>query len=344
MLTKCQWNRVLINTSGSGKTRLGLHGLCRNWGFYCVVKQGLDGIGSGDFWHLMQSLDYSFDYNRAQAAGSKDKEAAHHMEQKVKRRVLQFLLARFVLLNLLIEEATKSEEGLRPSDHRLLWVFLQALPTDMLKEDAFKELATALNISSINDLMLQIKDEHSKLKRFLGSDNSVTGEFIRRPLYCFLDEIQITTTVRMGEYRSEDADMENKERPLLRPIWHTMNDIFGQEEMLLILSGTALNETLIQEILSSAAFKYLNYVVKKDIGAFDDPDVQQQYIEYYLPGEQSEARQDFLKRAWGWCRGRYFQESYCQILILTTCSQVSQYSSPCRISTCNCTQLSSHNA
>jgi hypothetical protein len=299
-----RWNRILINTAGSGKTRLGLHGLCEYWGFYGVVGQASDGIGSGDFWDLMSSLDDSLDYRHAQSRGSQNDSAALHMHEKVQHRVLQFLLARFLLLNLLIAEASKSEEGLRPSDHRLLWVLLQARPTDILKKDAFMELAEALQISSVKDLKTQIKEEYLKLEPILTSESvnhPATGQPTRRPLYCFLDEIQSTTAIRMGEYRSDD---KKKERPLLRPIWQTMTEVLQSTEMLLILSGTALNESSLQNVLTSSVFKIRPYTIQRDIGAFDDPNSQRQYIERYLQNEQSAARSDFMKRAWEWCRGR----------------------------------------
>lgn len=119
------------------------------------------------------------------------------MHEKVHRRVLQFLLARFVLLNLLIEEASECEGGLRPSDHRLLWVLLQARPIDMFRDDAFTELYMALNICSVDNLKTQIKEEYLKFEPTLESvGHPVTGVLTRRPLYCFLDEIQVATRIK----------------------------------------------------------------------------------------------------------------------------------------------------
>jgi hypothetical protein len=88
----------------------------------------------------MSGLDFSLDYSRAKSRGSHDDAAGLHMQQKVRRRVMQFLLARFLLLNLLVDEAS-AEGGLRQSDHQCLWVLLQARPIDMLKGDAFVELS-----------------------------------------------------------------------------------------------------------------------------------------------------------------------------------------------------------
>ena len=309
-----RWDSVLINTSGSGKTRLCLEGLCQNWGFYGVVQQASDDIGSGDFWKLMSSLDGSRHYQSAKSRGIHDDDAVRHMHEKAEHRVLQFLVARFILLNLLIEEASKSEGGLRPSDHRRLWVLLQVRPTDMLVNDAFTELADALWEATAGELKKRIKGEYSKLEDTLElAKHPKTGVLTRRPLYCILDQIQITTTIRMGEFRSDD---KKKGRPLLRPIWQSVVEILEPKEMLVILSGTAIHENSLLDVLTSSALKFKPYDIVRDIGAFDDPDAQRQYIEHYLPNNQSTAWQEFLKRAWGWCRGRYFR-NYVAELILT---------------------------
>jgi len=273
-----------------------------------VVRRGPDGIGSDDFWGLVDNLDNSLHYNQAKSIGIHDDAAARHMQQKVHRRILQFLLARFYLLNLLVDEA-KGE--LHPVNHRLLWVLLQARPTEMLPDDAFKEVAEALRIASTEDLEQQIKAEYSKLEHILEFvDHPATGQRKRRPLYCFLDEIQITTVSRMGEFRSDDGKTK---RPLLRPIWSSMTGILDSTKMLLIVSGTGIDWRSIQNNLDSSVFKFCSYAPKRDIGAFDDPDAQRQYIERYILGEQSAAWEAFLERAWGWCRGRYFPQSSCRL-------------------------------
>ena len=264
----------------------------------------------------MSSLDRSHHYHSAKSRGIRDDDAVRYMQEKAEHRVLQFLLARFLLLNLLIEEAIKSEEGLRPSDHRRLWVLLQARPTTMLHNDAFMELADALHIASVRDFKTWIEDEYSKLEGTLEfAEDPTTGMVMRRPLYCLLDEIQIATTNRMGEFRS---DVKEKERPLLRPIWQTLTGILGPEptKMLVILSGTAIHENSLLDVLESSVLKFKPYTIVRDIGAFEDPDAQRQYIEHYLPSDQSPTWQEFLKRAWGWCRGRYFR-NYVAELILT---------------------------
>jgi hypothetical protein len=54
-------HRHLYNTSGSGKTRLSLDGLCHNWGFHITCRNGdcADTIGSLDFYTYHDSKDFT---------------------------------------------------------------------------------------------------------------------------------------------------------------------------------------------------------------------------------------------------------------------------------------------
>jgi hypothetical protein len=75
--------------------------------------------------------------------------------------------------------------------------------------------------------------------------------------------------------------------------------------MSLILSGTGLKEDEITSTLSSNAFKPANYAVKHDIGAFDNPADQANYIQIYIPADWTDMKwQGFLERSWAWFRGR----------------------------------------
>jgi len=56
--------RLLINTSGSGKSRILLEGLCRHWGFYFVAA-GSSIVGSSDFFTTFRTIDAARDYTRA---------------------------------------------------------------------------------------------------------------------------------------------------------------------------------------------------------------------------------------------------------------------------------------
>ena len=255
-----------------------------------MLKADEDLIGSNDISALTSSsLDDASDYKVAQQLGND--EAMKHMNGTAQRRVLQFLAARFHLLDLFVDEAEKFPTELGP-DHRLLWVLVQAIPTQMLRDDPFLQIAKALQGVSIDDLRQQIQDVYSKLEHILSP---------KQPLFLFLDEIQRTTNDRMGEFRSDDG---KRKRPLLRPIWLSLTGTLAQTQMQIILSGTGIDMPSLENVLASSVFKLEGYIQEKDVGAFDDPFSQKEYIERYIPSEQSPSWEAFLERAWGWCRGR----------------------------------------
>jgi hypothetical protein len=82
--------------------------------------------------------------------------AAIHMQQTVRHRIVLFLLARFILFHLLIEEAQKK----RPENHCHLWFFTGATDSDMGRAP----LKRWPQSTSTEETRNQIKDEYSKLR------------------------------------------------------------------------------------------------------------------------------------------------------------------------------------
>jgi hypothetical protein len=73
--------------------------------------------------------------------------AVEHMRETVPRRLSQLLLARFLLLRLLVEEAKKLPTGLQEKGHRRLWVLLQVQPAILdsgSRQDVFTRLSQLL--------------------------------------------------------------------------------------------------------------------------------------------------------------------------------------------------------
>jgi len=90
--------RILINTAGSGKTRLLLDGLCQRWGFYFAADERE--IGSEDFRRIVCDLTTYRDYE----SGSMTLESIDHTRETASRALSQVLLSHFLLLGLLVEE------------------------------------------------------------------------------------------------------------------------------------------------------------------------------------------------------------------------------------------------
>ena len=223
------------------------------------------------------------------------------MSNPTERRLLQLLLSRLLLLNLLIEVAKCSPTGLQQKEHRRLWTLLQVHP-EIIKGhfngDIFADLTGRLRHTTSENLLNLVTEARAKTCDLLAvpKDNLI--------LFNVLDEVQEALDLCMGDYHS--ADHQKTPRPLLREIYRVWSILLGRK-FPLILSGTGINYPVIDDILGSGHAKARPYACLHDIGAFDDPRSQAAYIQQYFPPMlfQTPAWNAFLSRAWSWLRGRY---------------------------------------
>ncbi|PVF94287.1 hypothetical protein CPB86DRAFT_49890 [Serendipita vermifera] len=308
-------NIMLINTSGTGKTRFLLDGLCSRWGFYFVGMKNAAGIGSNDLATFVDEFK--------EAKGHEDTDEARkldiildRMQNMAQHRFLQLLLSRFLILNLLIEEA-KSFGGLR-EHHRRLWVLLQVQPLKFnpkSPEDLFLTTARELQCTSIEDLNKRIHEQYTRLWDDLddlpGPQTSVRGKY---PVYCILDEAQITSTQRIGEFRSNENELV--ERPVLREIWHAWTKVLHRN-MRVILSGTGIDIEQIRSTLASPFLKPEPIPIYSCLGGFEDSESQAEYIKRYIPATwDQQTWKEFLIRAFAWFQGRYRSTATLIVLLL----------------------------
>jgi hypothetical protein len=253
-------------------------------------------------------LDAAHDYQRAKRmkVASNSQAAVDHMHETVEHRLALLLLARFILLYFLISEAEKIPGGFQVKVHRRLWVLLQACPkmfdTDF-DVDIFTDLANLLRGLSIHDLKTCIRSYYRQLLPWLTPVcNPATGTDETPPLFCVLDEAQFNATPRMGDFVSDD---HTTDRPILREIWLTWSNILNSNQMCLVLSATGIKLQALEETLASSALKAHSYTVKCNIGAFEKPESQAEYINRYVPACWTDPDwAEFLTRSWCWFRGR----------------------------------------
>lgn len=192
-------------------------------------------------------------------------------------------------------------------DHRRLWVLLQAQPnvifSSSFQDDIFTALTQLLQYASISDLRERIGSRYKKLSFLLTKvRNPATNTDYIPPFFCVLDEAQVTTTLRLGEFTSED---NKTQRPVLREIWLLWSTVLPFTRMRLVLSGTGIDIKALKDTLESSALKENRYSMKSDIGAFEEPECQATYIKQYLLATWSEPQWEaFLTRAWAWLHGR----------------------------------------
>jgi hypothetical protein len=263
---------------------------------------------------MMDGLDDAKDYRRAaqlkDTSGQRMAHATKHMHEAANHRLLQTLLARFLLLDLLVEETRKI--GSLPTDaHRRLWVLLQVQPEAIFKKvsgfDIFMALSELLRPISVEDLKSRIRNAFVQLSPLLSTET----------LFCVLDESQIAATKRYGEFVADDG---TSPRPLLKEIYQSWTTVLPAD-LRLVFSGTGIELDAFQSVLGSSAFKAQPYDLISDIGAFEDPESQMEYIKRYVQVDWSEPQwEHFLRRAWAWARGRYYTFYTASSMLISTCS------------------------
>ena len=315
----------LVNTSGSGKTRLLLEGLCENWGFYFTSLVDSSLLGSSDVQNSIQThVPDSSSFRRVlPLSSSSGYEAALKTNREIASRIFrQIFLARLMIFNLFagtMNNYIKAKLKLDDIDRRVYkarWLLLQLQPSFVHPQiwDVFDELSCKLSSASdsfINTTTkMLLSTVRSNLSLAAQPGDSITAlqmsttETAQTPLFCVLDEAQYAATQHNSSFRSEQ---NGSYRPILREIvkaWEGQS--FGQG-VFMVVAGTGISKDVVDQAMASAIMKDSRYRWCSDTGAFDLQHVQTQYLRKYLPQSllQTEAGVRLLERVWYWLHGRY---------------------------------------
>ena len=318
-------NRFLVNTSGSGKTRLLLEGLCENWGFYFTSLVDSSLLGSSDVQNSIQThVPDSSSFRRVlPLSSSSGYEAALITNREIASRVFrQIFLARLMIFNLFAETMsnfikTKPElDVVDPHVYKARWLLLQLQPSFVHPQvwDVFDELSCKLSNASDSFINTTTKMLLSTVRSSLSvvvqpgdpitASQMSTAETAQTPLFCVLDEAQYAATQHNSSFRS---DQNGSYRPILREIvkaWEGQS--FGQG-VFMIVAGTGISKDVVDQAMASAIMKDSRYRWCSDTGAFDVQHIQTHYLRKYLPQSllQTEAGVRLLERVWYWLHGRY---------------------------------------
>ncbi|KJA20635.1 hypothetical protein HYPSUDRAFT_141950 [Hypholoma sublateritium FD-334 SS-4] len=325
----------LVNTSGSGKTRLLLEGLCENWGFYFTSLVDSSLLGSSDVQNSIQThVPDSHQFRRIlPPMGSSGYDAALKANRDIANRVFrQIFLSRLIIFNLFTEtmlEYINTHED-APRDPRVFktrWLLLQLQPSFVHPQlwDVFDELSSKLSEASdsfINTrtkaLLTNTRSMCSRLQAEVSSTpiQMSSSDIAQIPLFCVLDEAQHAATQHSLSFRS---DHNGSHRPILREIvkaWEGQS--FGQG-VFMVVAGTGISKDVVDQAMASAIMKDSKYRWCSDTGAFDTMVAQQKYLRKYLPESflASESGVRLLERIWYWLHGRYrFTTGYVAELLL----------------------------
>jgi hypothetical protein len=120
--------KILCNTSGSGKTRLLLEGLCRHWGFCFIAAQGTNGIGARDLECMIERMGSSPGWVRNIFTQLAPEDANEKNESIAHNKILKVLFARWTVFQSFIEVAKEIYGEDLNDDIRKRWLLFQILP------------------------------------------------------------------------------------------------------------------------------------------------------------------------------------------------------------------------
>ncbi|KAJ6464653.1 hypothetical protein C8R47DRAFT_1224722 [Mycena vitilis] len=278
----------LVNTSGSGKTRLTFEGLCQNWGFYFVGAVDSNGIGSGDLNYLLEAHiareTNSFHEFALPPVSSQNVSENIQITHRCLRRLL---LCRLLVFSMFADHV--HAVGVT-AEHKKLWLLLQALPLTMIpRHDIFYVLLMEMANTEDNFVQDYIAHLITKLRDLFGDGFH---------MFFVVDEAQAVFRHHGTAFREADGTYY----PILREILDGWDGEFPTRKVSFVTAGTQIPKAGFQNSQNSDRHRWCS-----DTGAFDDERVHREYISSFLPPSyvNTLAAKAFLNAVSDWCHGRY---------------------------------------
>ncbi|KAJ6490770.1 hypothetical protein C8R47DRAFT_459029 [Mycena vitilis] len=297
-------DHILINTSGSGKTRLLLEGLCKNWGLYFTSLVDPHRHGSYDLQNAIIAIGLHPEFTEVLPLTTSQ---LHHPElsknRKIaKARIQEMILARLAILqefcNIIGTEAMTEE-------HKKRWLLLQLHPfaSPDSNQDIFAALSEELRGADRSYLHRSLQGKFQS-----GVVNDLCAGI--QTFVCVVDEAQSAATTYPLAFRSYFNILLS--RSILREVIGAL-DYRGFQKVARFVSGSGMSGKLVQEVLASSIAKESSSPTSTDLGSFDDPKAQETYMRAFMPPDfkdTPEAKR-LYERASRWLHGRYGAPQCC---------------------------------
>lgn len=287
ILTTC-FTSFLVNTSGSGKTRLLFEGLCRYWGIYFTAVVDTSNLGSND---ITATYRRPFLPLPPRSPGSSYISPQVQVNQKTARRVYsEVLLARLLVFRLFASIA--SDEGEISEHHKQRWLLLQLRCSQLLDSDIFMTITKHLggvDDAYIDEEIPQLLKDITKWCCSMPSG--------RNGLFIALDETNYAAKQHYSCFTDAGATY-----PILKEILRTWRERTKGADVTMVIAGTEIPRSIFK--YESGEWDGFHWC--SDTGGFDDEKSHERYISPYLPPSfrDSESGKDLIRRMWAWLRGR----------------------------------------
>ncbi|KAL1676433.1 hypothetical protein EV122DRAFT_291954 [Schizophyllum commune] len=269
---------VLINSSGSGKTRLLLEGLCQRWGVYMTCSVESSGVGGSDASYALSIELQTDEYFKPDVRlGEQEIENNRFV---AKNMFSMLLLSRLLLLHRFLQAVPASARN--TNETRQKWLYLHVLPGSVGCDASLSRLMQKLVSLSTTSVRAAVGDTLVMIRSLLG-----VRDF---PIFCVLDECQVADQMYPGAFGDNTSTLQQ-----MALAWE------ANAHMPVVLCGTEAN---LAPLIDPANPKRQ---VCTDTGAFDAPDDQRRYVTQYMPPDMvsSSVGESLITRIWSWLRGRH---------------------------------------
>ncbi|KAJ3881264.1 hypothetical protein F5051DRAFT_476871 [Lentinula edodes] len=298
----------LVNTSGTGKTKLLFEGLCMHWGFYMTCAIDSFNLGAADFPLAVSNLNR----NSTWTAYLPSTSSANHVSllqtniRLVYRAVSEVLLTRLLIFRMYLEACAKEGFCLQ---QRQRWLELQIFPKNTISSsDAFGMLKYKITRAGLSDDDLDKAIRHSwdEIQSFWDSpEMSTVGDF----LYIALDEANVAS--RKYDEAFED---HHGRYPILKELIRGLRRQTGHLPIRFVVAGTIIPENHFQSLVG----EWDDFRWCSDTGSFNDPEDHRRYVSQFMPVTfaSSVTGQALIDRMWYWLRGRHrYTASFLAVLL-----------------------------
>ncbi|KAJ7113002.1 hypothetical protein C8R44DRAFT_882038 [Mycena epipterygia] len=282
-------HKFLVNTSGSGKTRLLLEGLCKHWGIYFTAKRDTLHHGSHDMQNIIDTVLLStpgFSECLSESLPENFQRDLELNRQIARGHFSYLMLARLRVFRMFLEtiEAISAEKRDSEDEYRKRWLELQIQPS-MLGDhrDIFHYLTSTLILEfagqmsefelahCINNELRYISSKcalPSQQPATINQTDSRSDPDTSFVLFIVVDEVQHAVEEHFDAFRSHSSDKGKQllPRPVFRELLHAWLGILG---FIIVAAGTGVDGDVLEETMRSAVAKHKQYRSLHDTGAFD---------------------------------------------------------------------------
>ncbi|KAJ3928997.1 MAG: hypothetical protein NXY57DRAFT_1095772 [Lentinula lateritia] len=297
-------NTFLVNTSGTGKTRLLYEGLCLHWGFYFTCALDSFFLGGEDIPSVVDEVDSEARWTPYLPLASSARHASSLQTNRniVYRASGEALLARLLLFKMYLQACCAFGLCHR---HRQQWLESQIFPDNITSYyDPFIVIKRDISSACISDPDLDEAIAHT-LEEIQSMWDIPTGEFF----YIVLDEANVASQKHKDAFEDEHGRY-----PILKEIIRALRLRVAHLPVKFVVAGTLIPE----KHFRSNVGEWDDFHWCSDTGFFDNQDQHRHYVSQFLPPEfaKSIAGQALLKRMWQWLRGRHrYTAAFISILL-----------------------------